>query len=54
LGDDPVDGTSGIAFASGHKRLWRLAFSYLSTTCNYFAAKTAFRCVKALKTQKDP
>jgi hypothetical protein len=54
LDDDPVDGPSGIAFASGHKRLWRLAFSHLSTTRNYFVEKTVFRGVKALKTQKDP
>lgn len=36
LAQTPVDGAFRIAFASPHKRLWRLAFWHLSTSCNFF------------------
>jgi len=38
LGQTPVDGAFRIAFASPHKRLWRLAFWHMSTSCIFFVS----------------
>lgn len=39
LAQTPVDGAFRIAFASPHKRLCRLAFWEMSTSCNFFVRK---------------
>jgi hypothetical protein len=49
-----VDGAFRIAFASPVKRLCRLAFCHLSTTCNFFTDHPVAMDVKVLKIQKDP
>jgi len=50
----PVDGASGIAFASPHKRLCRLAFWHLSTSCDFFASQAPLFIRQGAEKTKRP